>query len=121
LWRGPKENRLRPSINVLFRSAAVGYGARVVGVVLSGTLDDGTAGLWWIKRYGGLAIVQNPSDARFPEMIYSVLEHVEVDHIVTIEQMGDLLRQVVNGRPARAGQPGVLGQGQKWKPSEPSM
>ncbi|HLK51090.1 MAG TPA: chemotaxis protein CheB [Bryobacteraceae bacterium] len=102
LWRGPRENRHRPAVNVLFRSAAVGYGPRVAGVVLSGTLDDGTAGLWWIKRHGGLAIVQDPSDARFPDMIYSALEHVEVDHIASIVEMGDLFGTIVNGAARKA-------------------
>lgn len=58
LWHGPKENGFRPSINALFRSAAVTFGARVTGVVLTGGLDDGATGLWWIKRMGGAVVVQ---------------------------------------------------------------
>src|SRR4051812_4457062 len=67
-WRGPREDRHRPAINALFRSAAVHYGARVAGVVLSGILSDGSAGMWWIKHHGGVAIVQDPSSARFCDM-----------------------------------------------------
>jgi len=122
LWRGPKENRHRPAINVLFRSAAVAYGPRVIGIVLSGILDDGTTGLWWIKRHGGVAIVQDPADAIFPDMIYSALEHVQVDHIVTMEGIGGLLANIVDRRgnqslhPARANQAEEAGR--KWRPSE---
>ncbi len=104
LWRGPKENRHRPAVNALFRSAAVAHGPRVIGVVLSGTLDDGTTGLWWIKRYGGLALVQHPESAAFPDMIYSALEHVEVDHIVKMEEMGGLIHTLVNGKRGRIGE-----------------
>src|SRR5919112_258674 len=64
--KGPKENRFRPSIDALFRSAAYSYGSRVIGVVLSGLLDDGTSGLWSVKRRGGICVIQHPSDAEFP-------------------------------------------------------
>src|SRR5215813_5531470 len=68
LGTGPKEQQQRPCVNVTFRSAALSYGERVAGVVLTGQMDDGTAGLWEIKRRGGIAIVQNPEQASFPSM-----------------------------------------------------
>src|SRR5262249_50026069 len=89
--RGLRENRVRPAIDPLFRSAAVAYGARVVGVVLTGLQTDGTAGLLTIKRCGGIAMVQDPTDARFPDMPLSALEHVEVDYCVPVLKMGALL------------------------------
>ncbi len=93
--RGPKENRFRPSIDALFRSAAYVYGPRVIGVILSGVLDDGTSGLWTIKRMGGLAIIQDPKDAAFPEMPLSVREYVKVDHVVPVANMAGLLVELV--------------------------
>lgn len=92
--RGPKENRFRPSIDALFRSAAYTFGARVVGVVLTGLLDDGTSGMWSIKRLGGLGIVQAPDDAQYSSMPASVLEYVDVDYIVPITELGDLLCRI---------------------------
>ncbi len=93
--RGPKENRFRPSIDALFRSAAYVYGSRVIGVVLSGVLDDGTSGLWSIKRLGGVAMVQTPEDAQHPEMPRSVLEHVECDYAGTAAELGARLGELV--------------------------
>jgi two-component system CheB/CheR fusion protein len=91
---GPKEQHHRPSINVSMRSAALAYGERVVGVVLTGELDDGTAGLWEIKRRGGVAIVQNPEEASFPSMPLSAIREIEADHISKLCSMGDLFMRL---------------------------
>jgi two-component system chemotaxis response regulator CheB len=89
--KGPKENRFRPAVDPLFRSAAYEYGNRVIGVVLSGALDDGTAGLWRIKANGGITIVQDPADAEVPSMPENALREVEVDHCIRIDELADLL------------------------------
>jgi two-component system chemotaxis response regulator CheB len=96
LQRGPKENHARPAIDPLFRTAALAYGRRVIGVVLSGRLDDGTAGLQAIKRCGGLAVIQDPADAEQPEMPGSAMAHVEVDHCVPARQLASLLMRLVD-------------------------
>jgi two-component system chemotaxis response regulator CheB len=93
---GPKEQHHRPCINVTFRSAASAYGDRVVAVVLTGELDDGTAGLWEVKRRGGIAVVQNPENAAFPSMPLSALREVEADYVVDIAGMGPLLTRLAS-------------------------
>ena len=90
--RGPRENRARPAINPLFRSAAMAYRNRTIGVILTGTLDDGSAGLWAIKQCGGTAIVQ--SDAEFDQMPRNAVENVEVDYNVPLDEIASLLRRL---------------------------
>ncbi|AEI49001.1 chemotaxis protein CheB [Runella slithyformis] len=89
--KGPKENRFRPSIDALFRSAAYAYGTRVIGIILTGLMNDGTSGMWSVKRLGGVGIIQDPEEAMYPSMPESVLEYVEVDYRVAIAELAPLL------------------------------
>ncbi|MET3131192.1 two-component system chemotaxis response regulator CheB [Oxalobacteraceae bacterium GrIS 1.11] len=93
--KGARENRWRPAIDPLFRSAAVAYGNRVIGVLLTGYLDDGSAGLVAIQRCGGVCVVQDPADAAYPDMPQNALNQLRPDYCVPLAQMGELLARLV--------------------------
>lgn len=94
--KGAQENRSRPGIDPLFRSAAVAFQNRVTGILLTGYLDDGTAGLMAIQRCGGICIIQDPDDATYPEMPKNALNQVVPDYCVSIVEMGSILAQLMS-------------------------
>lgn len=96
--KGARENRSRPGIDPMFRSAAVAFGSRVVGVVLTGYLDDGTAGLIAIHRCGGLCVVQDPREAAYPDMPQNALNHATIDHCAPLSLLGPLLIKLARTR-----------------------
>jgi len=91
---GPRENGFRPAVDTLFRTAAKNYGSRVVGVVLTGLLDNGSAGLVSVKANGGIVIVQEPTDAMFPDMPENALKVVEADYVLPLAQIPAILAQL---------------------------
>ncbi|HEX5691248.1 MAG TPA: chemotaxis protein CheB, partial [Roseiflexaceae bacterium] len=95
LARGPRENRSRPAIDPLFRSAAAAYSTRVIGVLLSGLLDDGLSGMAAIQRCGGITIAQEPHDATYPDLPRNAIEAGVVDYRMPVAEMGALLSQLV--------------------------
>ncbi|HET7849542.1 MAG TPA: chemotaxis protein CheB [Pseudolabrys sp.] len=92
--RGPRENWARPAIDPLFRSLAVSHAAQSVGVILTGALNDGTAGLYALRKAGGLAVVQRPDDAECPAMPVSALRHTGADFCVPLAEMAPLLTTI---------------------------
>jgi two-component system chemotaxis response regulator CheB len=97
--RGPRENRFRPAVDPLFRTAAAAYGRRVIGIVLSGGLDDGAAGLGAIKHAGGVAIVQHPGEALVPSMPEAALRHIDVDHVLRASDIPDVVTRLIRDCP----------------------
>ena len=97
LTRGPKEGLHRPSINITFRSAAAAYGSRVIGVLLSGMLDDGASGMWEIAHRGGVTIVQDPEEAQFPSMPLNALHDAPIHYRSVVADIGRLIAGLVNG------------------------
>lgn len=104
LVHGPRENGSRPAIDPLFRTAARAYGKRVVGVVLSGALDDGTAGLIAIKSQGGTAIVQDPDDARYSGMPASAIENCSVDYVLPASEISAALVRLASEQVTEGGE-----------------
>jgi len=118
LNRGPRENGHRPAVDTLFRSAANTFGERVVGVVLTGMRNCGTAGLMAVKRQGGVAIVQDPEDALFADMPRSARDHVDVDHCVPLAEIAPLLVTLSRDGQARARTPKATPEEQDEPESE---
>jgi len=100
LSRGPRENRVRPAIDPLFRSAAESFGKRVAGVILSGGLSDGVAGLMAVRAFGGVAVVQDPEDASMPSLPMNALALAGADYVATSGEMGPLLVRLATGNGA---------------------
>jgi two-component system chemotaxis response regulator CheB len=94
--QGPEENKYRPSIDVLFRSAAVHYGNQAIGVVITGMLEDGTSGMYAIKTCGGLCIVQDPSEAEYADMPRNVMRKIEVDYMAPLDEIPIIIQNIVN-------------------------
>jgi two-component system, chemotaxis family, protein-glutamate methylesterase/glutaminase len=101
LGDGPSENRWRPSIDSLFRSAAANHNSRVIGIILTGLMQDGTSGMIAIRKSGGTCIVQDPKEAEYPDMPLSVINNMDVDYCISLAEMGTILREKTsNGTPA---------------------
>jgi two-component system chemotaxis response regulator CheB len=102
LGKGPMENRYRPSIDALFRSAAAAFDHKVIGIVLTGMLEDGAVGLVSIKRAGGTCIVQSPNEAQYPDMPNAALKNVNPDYVLPINEMGGVIEKTVRKPPKKS-------------------
>jgi two-component system chemotaxis response regulator CheB len=107
LWHGPKENFTRPAIDPLFRSAAAAFDGHVIAAILTGYLDDGTAGLHAVKACGGYAIVQDPEDAQVPDMPASAISYVAVDNVLPLLEIGPMLIALAEDQDASSSAAGV--------------
>ena len=103
--RGPRENFHRPSVDVLFRSAAIRYGPKVIGVILTGSLDDGASGIFAIKQNGGVAVVQDPKEALFPDMPLNAMRAAPVDYILPLAEIPTLLVKLIHQQTLRTTPP----------------
>jgi len=112
LGSGPRENNSRPALDPLFRSVALCCGSRAIGAVLTGSLGDGAAGLMTLKQCGGITVVQDPSDAAFPEMPATALTRSNPDHVIGLAGMPALFEKLVR---APAGQPGPVPEGIEYE------
>ncbi|MCW3072466.1 MAG: hypothetical protein JWO44_2356 [Bacteroidetes bacterium] len=101
LGGGPEENRFRPSIDVLFRSAACAYSSHAIGIILSGMLDDGTSGMSAIKRSDGTLLVQDPDQAEYPDMALSVMNNMEVDNALPLEEIGKAIGGIIKRKKGK--------------------
>jgi two-component system, chemotaxis family, protein-glutamate methylesterase/glutaminase len=99
--RGPMENRYRPSIDTLFRSAAATHGPNVIGIILTGMLEDGASGMLAIRRAGGVCIIQDPNEAQYPDMPQAVLNQLKPDFSVPVSEMGQTLSTVLRATSRR--------------------
>jgi len=123
-FKGPRENRHRPAIDPLFRTAARSFGPRVIAVVLSGNLDDGSAGLLAVRRRGGIAIVQDPSNASASEMPRRALEYAGADFTLPVAGIGAKLVELINSRDANMKKPkkhSNKGRSKNGNPSDPEV
>ncbi|HET8859975.1 chemotaxis protein CheB [Marivirga sp.] len=110
ITKGAHENRSRPAIDPLFRSAAVAFGAGVIGILLTGYLDDGTSGMKAIKKCGGICIVQDPEEAEYPDMPRNALNNIKVDYCLPIAEMGSLLSKIIPKRLSQIDKKGNKGK-----------
>jgi two-component system chemotaxis response regulator CheB len=118
LTRGPRENGFRPAADPLFRSAAESHGGRVVGIVLSGALSDGTRGLQAIKQAGGIAIAQDPDDATVYGMPSSAIRTVDVDYVLPAREMPAVIARLATGPPANGDEAMMRRAGRHRDPAE---